>query len=657
MAESDKDDRKPSRDGGTELARLNECLKREIAARQAVEQLLRIKERHFDESQRLAGIGSWEYDPATETAVWSDEMYRIYGRTPESFTPTLASVLACTPPEDLTVIADTMSKVRATLQPAEYRHRFAWPDGSVRWLRGLCNFTANADGSLAHFVGVAQDITENHVAETNLRLAETRYRMLADSIPDMMYLVEPGGTVLYANTFAAKQFELTPEQMVGKRQQDLFTPEVAERHARMIRQVAETGHLFVAEVPDVLDPQHPVWIDTRLIPIRDSAGRVTSVMGLSRDVTERRLMTAALQESEQKYRQLFESMNEGCLVYDLIYDSNGSPVDALMIAMNPAAEAIFGMPAATLIGKRASEVVPTGRPLFLDIYVALDRGQPPVTVEAHVAYVKKDLSTSFFSPRKGRIAAIFSDISVRKAAEEKMAHYQQQLRHLTAEMAVACERERRDIAVSLHDGLGQALVLCKMKLESVKADADSPVKRQLQPVVRLIEEAIRDTRSLTFQLSPPVLHEIGLSAAVEWLAEQLGEQHGVTIRVSCKAPREPAGLAERVTLFQSVRELLLNTIKHARATVIAVDIRMKRDHLEIVVKDDGAGFDPETLQGKSRKGLGLFNIRERLQLIGGEMTIRSQPGKGTRVTLVAPVESPAGQEEEEANREHPNRTV
>lgn len=499
-----------------------------------------------------------------------------------------------------------------------------------------------------------QEIAKRQALE---RQSEMRYRMLADSIPDMMYLVEPDGTVLYANAFAARQFALTPEQMVGKRQQDLFTPDVAERHARAIRQVAETGHPFVAEVPDVLDPDHPVWIDTRLIPIRDPAGRVVSVMGLSRDVTERRLMMTAMQESEERYRQLFQSMNDGCIVFDLIRDCNGTPSDALVNAMNPAAETIFSLRADTSVGRRVSEIFPGVRPQFLDIYAALDRGDSPVSVESYIAHIKKHLFIAFSSPRKDRIATIFNDITARRAAEEKMNHYQDQLRHLAAEMAVAGEQERRRIAVSLHDGLGQSLVLCKMKLEAVKADADSPVKRQLQPVVRLMEEAIRDTRSLTFQLSPPVLHEIGLTAAIEWLAEQLEAQHGMTIRVTCTAAREPAGLAERVTLFQSVRELLLNTIKHARASIIAIDIRLKRDHLEIVVKDDGTGFDPETLQGAGRKGLGLFNIQERLQLISGTMTIRSHPGKGTSITLVAPVESPAGQEEEEAPREHPNRTV
>jgi signal transduction histidine kinase len=197
-----------------------------------------------------------------------------------------------------------------------------------------------------------------------------------------------------------------------------------------------------------------------------------------------------------------------------------------------------------------------------------------------------------------------------------------------------------------------------MKLESVKSEAEgAALRRQIQSSVRLVEEAIRDTRSLTFQLSPPVLHEIGLTAAIEWLAEHLGEQHGMKILVTRKSAREPAAMAVRVILFQAVRELAFNAIKHAQATAIAIDIRTVRGHLAIKVKDDGAGFDVGTQRGGTRNGMGLFNIRERVQLIGGSMTIESQPGKGTWVMLVAPLEELPAEDGKGLGHEHPHRAM
>ncbi len=771
MPDTHQETDSPARARAAESTGLNNRLQREIVERQSLEQRLRVSERQLRESQRLAGIGSWEFDPATGTAVWSEEMYRIYGVTPGTFSPTLANILALTPPEDASIIASTMARVRATLQPTEYGHGFLRPDGAARRLRGLCNFTFDRAGSIERYVGIARDVTEAHEQQAAMDRALADLRQLKDIVDRspvvaaIVSLTPSGNTVEYvsdsvrqfgytaadvvAGRIGWKEFMLPDERSrilaevrghleAGRRQfavthrlvtrtgavrwihddvtavpaqaggpgtrlQCLLTDVTAQHEAeararelaslnRAVVTAAPVGisvydstgqcvfanpalsHILNASVDQIVlqNFNHIAsWRDSGMLAlatrafatgeeisdvvrVRSTFGReawldVTftrfdsedgpHLLGSCHDITERRLMTVALQESEQKYRQLFESMGEGCLLHDLVYDRNGIPVDALVTSMNPAAETILGAPASEVVGKRASALVPTGRPLFLEIYAALDRGQPPVSIESYVPFAKKHLFLSFFSPSKGRIATIFKDISARKATEEQMTRYQQQLRHLAAEMAVAGEQERRRIAVNLHDGLGQSLVLCKMKLEAVKADAESPVKRQLQPIVRLIEETIRDTRSLTFQLSPPVLHEIGLSAAVEWLAEQLGRQHNVTIRVTGKASREPTGIAERITLFQSVRELLFNAIKHAQATAIEVDIRLKRDRFEIVVKDDGAGFEPETLQGLGRKGLGLFNIQERLQSIGGAMTIRSQPGEGTSITLAAPVEA------------------
>jgi signal transduction histidine kinase len=131
----------------------------------------------------------------------------------------------------------------------------------------------------------------------------------------------------------------------------------------------------------------------------------------------------------------------------------------------------------------------------------------------------------------------------------------------------------------------------------------------------------------------------------------------MTIRVTHESEHEPAAMAVRVILFQSVRELVFNAIKHATATAIAVDIRARRGHLEIRVQDDGAGFDVGAQRGGTRTGMGLFNIQKRVQLIGGAMTIESRPGKGTGVTLVAPLEAPPAEDRKGTPHEHSHCTV
>jgi signal transduction histidine kinase len=161
----------------------------------------------------------------------------------------------------------------------------------------------------------------------------------------------------------------------------------------------------------------------------------------------------------------------------------------------------------------------------------------------------------------------------------------------------------------------------------------------LDEVRQLIDESLQQTRSLVFQLSPPVLYELGLEQAIEWLAEQMQQRHG--LHTEFHRDRDPKPLDEEVSivLFQAVRELLLNVAKHAQATCAAVTIARENGSVRVTVDDDGIGFHPDdalSLAGGPR-GFGLFNIRERLELLGGRLEIASSPERGTSAVVTAPL--------------------
>ena len=153
----------------------------------------------------------------------------------------------------------------------------------------------------------------------------------------------------------------------------------------------------------------------------------------------------------------------------------------------------------------------------------------------------------------------------------------------------------------------------------------------------LVDQMISDTRSLMFDMSPPVLYELGLEAGLEWLCEQVQAEHGITCVFEDDGQPKPLGDDARGLLFWDVRELLANVVKHARATMATVSIRRDGDEVRVTVEDDGKGFDPRRVEKRAR-GFGLFSIRERLTEFGGRMELHSAPSKGTRVTLVFPLE-------------------
>jgi PAS domain S-box-containing protein len=246
------------------------------------------------------------------------------------------------------------------------------------------------------------------------------------------------------------------------------------------------------------------------------------------------------------------------------------------------------------------------------------------------------------------------DLSERRRAAEREAEYQRDLRSLASELSLAEERERRRIAIEIHDNLSQNLALIKMKLAMLAQKSQVREARDgLAEAVALLDPVLERTRSLTFELSPPVLYELGLDEALEWLADRMAELHRLPVKYERArqtvpgAPPVPHDLA--VLLFQAVRELLMNVVKHAQALHVTVRSARADGTVVVSVRDDGKGFHPAPSAGgrngdgaAARRddlhGFGLFSIRTRLEHLGGKMTVRSRVGHGTEITVVVPVQ-------------------
>jgi PAS domain S-box-containing protein len=236
------------------------------------------------------------------------------------------------------------------------------------------------------------------------------------------------------------------------------------------------------------------------------------------------------------------------------------------------------------------------------------------------------------------VAGFVLDLSDRKRAEREIRDQQERLAALSSELMMAEERERRRIAVVLHDSVGASLALAKMRLGALDphSPAGLPAPETVQRVLELIDDALKRTRSLTSDISPPVLYELGLEAAIRWLADRFRQQHGLGVTVIAEGPEmKPLNDEARLVLFHAVRELLLNVVKHAGVNRCAVRLQRDADSIQVHVEDRGVGFDVEKLAtyGTKGDGFGLFNISQRMKRIGGCMQIRALPGAGTAVTL------------------------
>lgn len=348
----------------------------------------------------------------------------------------------------------------------------------------------------------------------------------------------------------------------------------------------------------------------------------------------------ALRSSEARFRTIFEGAIIGIALVDM---------DGRIVESNPTLERMLGLSREELHHKAFTNFTQPDeadrcQAMFKDL-VAGKRD----SFQMEKQYILQDgrllwgrLTVSPFRDSEGEYQfaiGMVEDITEEKRAGEEIQKYQEELRSLASELSLTEERERRRLATELHDHVGQILALAQIKLGALKKSASATsLAGSLDEIRRLIEQMIQYTRSLTFELSPPILYDLGLEAAVEWLAEVFQNQHGIKIEVQTDKHSKPMDDQLRVLLFQVVRELLLNVVKHAQADQVKVVIGREGNNINIQVEDNGVGMViPPGAPLGSAAGFGLFSIRERLKYLGGYLKVASESDQGTKVTLVVPL--------------------
>ena len=231
------------------------------------------------------------------------------------------------------------------------------------------------------------------------------------------------------------------------------------------------------------------------------------------------------------------------------------------------------------------------------------------------------------------------DLAESRLTTERRREY---LREFNADLFYVEQRTERRIARVLHDELGQTLAAARMAICRLReAEGSAARAGSLEELRAHLDRAIEVTRSFAFELSPPILHDLGLAAALEALGEQMEKEHGLrfifALGQGWSTPAEGAGLV----LYRVLRELFHNVAKHARASRVRLELAGSREGLRIVLEDDGVGFDVAG-RGRAGRSLGLFLAREQMARLGGRLEIDSAPGRGTRVVVSLALEEKAG---------------
>jgi PAS domain S-box-containing protein len=355
---------------------------------------------------------------------------------------------------------------------------------------------------------------------------------------------------------------------------------------------------------------------------------------------ERKKAEKSLQVSENKYKTLLENLPQKIFLKDK---------DSVYISCNGNYARDLKIKAKDIAGKTDYDFFPEelAHKYRVDDKRVIKSGKTEDINEKYIREGKEVIVHTVKTPVRDEqgnvtgILGIFWGITSQRRAQKKLLDYQKQLRDLTSEMSLTEERERRRLAIELHDQITQQLILFKINLGSLRQkELLAELSKPLDEIYEDINQIIQDTRSLTFDLGSPTLYELGLEAAIrEWLNEEVQQKHGIKTEFENDAQPKPLDDDVCALLYRSVRELLVNVIKHANARNVKVSVCKEKNNICINVIDDGTGFisGVENFTSNRVGGFGLFSIRERLSYLGGSIEIDSKPSHETRVTLVAPI--------------------
>ena len=391
------------------------------------------------------------------------------------------------------------------------------------------------------------------------------------------------------------------------------------------------------------------WQLRRKVRVRTAA--------LEAEIVERANAEESLRDSEEKFRYLMEQSPLSMQIFNL---------DGQIIQVNEAWLELWGISEEDLSEVfekyniledeevRKFGIMPLIEKAFKGEVVTLPviEYDAPSTMEnleiGHVKANKRWIQARLYPIRNSKgevvnIVDIEEDITVSKVAEEKILDHQQRLKALASQLTIAEEKERSRIAADLHDHIGQTLAFSRIQVAKAKKYAsEEKLANILDEISQSLLKTIQDTKDLVFDLSSPLLNELGLhSAILHWLEENVSRKHGIEFELVGEKVIFPLSKDVRAILFRNVRELLTNVIRHAQAKKIIVSVVENETELKIVVSDDGTGFDIQELKEKedSMKKFGLFSIRERMEDMGGLLEMVSEPGRGCKAILSTPLDS------------------
>lgn len=604
----------------------------DISGRKRAEEEVQQRQAELNEAQRLAKIGSWHWSPASDTVIWSDELYRIAGRDPKLPALPYKEHHKLYTPESWDRLQATVNETLKNGTSYSIELEMIRGDGEKRWIVANGEAQRDAAGTVISLRGTVQDITDRRDAEKATGLLAA----IVASSDDAIVSKNLNGIIQSWNAGAERIFGYTAKEAIGQHITLIIPPDRRSEEDDILARLRRGQKIDHFQTVRWRKDRTLIDVSLTISPVRDASGRVIGASKVARDITAQKQSEKALRESEQRLRAITDAT-------PIMVWMSGT--DKLCYYFNKGWLDFVGRPLEMEVGNGwADGVHPDDMNRCMQIYVANFDARRPFKMEYRLRHHTGqyrwilDCGVPRFTPDgtfEGYVGGCL-DIQDQRDAANKIRRADDTLRLMKVQ-----DEERRRIARELHDSAGQTLTVLGLSLAQLVQNAEvvSPaLAKEGKEIEEIVQQLHREIRTTSYLLHPPLLDEAGLNSALNWYVQGVAERSRIAIdlNVSEKIGRLPADM--ELAIFRVVQECLTNIHRHAESKTAFIRVAREMENVCVEVRDEGKGISPERLaEIQSRaSGVGIAGIRERLRQFQGELKIESN-NSGTRVMARIPV--------------------
>ncbi len=492
------------------------CSIRDVTNRIIAEKQLKQSELSLSKAQKIAQLGSWEYEYTSDKLIFSDECKFLFGFK-KNDEITVEKYWNKVHPEDHEWLKKKWEEAKIKKTAFHEIYRVFADKKKMRYLKEQAEFIVDENGGILKAIGTALDITELEFSRIKLEQNEEKYRNLYNHSPAAYFSIGLDGVIVNCNNRVKELLGYTPKQLIGKPVFNLYSSDGnGIDKAKVIFEKFVNGSTIVdEEVQMTTKKKKDIWVSITVEPVKDDGGRIIESRSMVTNITDR------------------------------------------------------------------------------------------------------------------------------KESEEELSIYRNKLRELSSHIQDLQEEERSRIAREIHDELGQNLTSINMDIEYLKSrgqeSADPDILKRLKTLGRLVNHTIKTTRRISQELRPGILDDLGLKSAIEWQVSNFKKRSESEYKLNLKGNDENLSKEQTTTLFRITQESLTNIVRHAGATIIKIDLKIGNPSIKLEIKDNGKGISKNKSKNHNAS-FGIFGMKERASILGGELKIVSAPEEGTSIVVELPIQ-------------------